>query len=139
GRPSAGDARAPWLSGPSAGGNRMGGVGPARGAGRAPRRWFYLAPAAGAPRALVSAVEPSVLAGLPGETRVYRTWQELQAGLGAILAGMRCVAMQYSPNNDVPYVARVDAGTIELVRGGGSEGGSSADPPQRVPRVWSAG
>jgi len=108
------------------------------GDGLATRRWFYLVPAAGAPRALVSAVEPSVLAGLPGETGVYRTWQELQAGLGAILAGMRRVAMQYSPNNDVPYVARVDAGTVELVRRCGSEVVSSADLVQRFEAVWSS-
>src|SRR5262245_17044198 len=108
------------------------------GDGLATRRWFYLVPTAGAPRALVSAVEPSVLAGLPGETHVYRTWQELQAGLGAILAGMRRVAMQYSPNNDVPYVARVDAGTVELVRRCGSEVVSSADLVQRFEAVWSS-
>jgi Xaa-Pro aminopeptidase len=108
------------------------------GTGLATRRWFYLVPAAGAACGLVSAVEPGALASLPGEARVYRTWQELHGALRALLAGRRRVAMQYSPNNDVPYVARVDAGTVELVRACGVEVVSSADLVQRFEAVWSA-
>ena len=108
------------------------------GEGLATRRWFYVIPACGEPRALVSAVEPGVLAGLPGAARVYRTWQELHEGLRVLLTGMRRVAMQYSPNNDVPYVARVDAGTVELVRLCGVEVLTSADLVQRFEAVWSA-
>ena len=108
------------------------------GTGLATRRWFYLVPATGAPCALVSAVEPAALASLPGETCIYRTWQELHAGLRGLLGGLRRVAMQYSPNNDVPYVARVDAGTVELVRGCGVDVVSSADLVQRFEAVWSA-
>jgi Xaa-Pro aminopeptidase len=83
-------------------------------------------------------VEPGVLDALPGERHVYRTWQELHAGLGALLGGTRRVAMQYSPNNDVPYVARVDAGTVELVRACGVEVRSAADLVQRFEAVWSS-
>jgi Xaa-Pro aminopeptidase len=108
------------------------------GEGLATRRWFYCVPADGEPRGLVSAVEPRALADLPGPVRVYRTWQELHAGLRALLDGCRCVAMQYSPNNDVPYVARVDAGTVELVRGCGADVVSSADIVQRFEAVWDA-
>ncbi|MDX2168803.1 MAG: M24 family metallopeptidase [Deltaproteobacteria bacterium] len=104
----------------------------------ATRRWFYLVPTAGAPRGLVSAVEPAALRGLPGAMRVYRTWQELHAGLAEMLAGLRTVAMQYSPLNAVPYVARVDAGTVELVRGCGVEVRTAADLVQRFEAVWSA-
>jgi len=103
----------------------------------ATRRWFYCIPAAGTPGGLVSAVEPDALAGLPGEMRVYRTWQELHAGLRTLIGGARRVAMQYSPRNDVPYVARVDAGTVELVRECGVEVTSSADLVQRCEAVWS--
>lgn len=104
----------------------------------ATRRWFYCVPAAGEPRALVSAVEPKALNELPGETSVYRTWQELHAGLRTLVRGVRRVAMQYSPNNDVPYIARVDAGTVELVRQCGVDVLSSADLVQRFEAVWSA-
>jgi len=103
----------------------------------ATRRWFYCIPATGEPRALVSAVEPGALHGLPGAVSVYRTWQELHAALPALLDGARRVAMQYSPHNDVPYVARVDAGTIELVRTCNVEVLSSADLVQRFEAVWS--
>ena len=106
------------------------------GDGLATRRWFYCVPAVGVPRALASAVEPGVLDQLPGERRVYRTWQELHAGVRALLAGCRRVAMQYSPNNDIPYVARVDAGTVELVRQCGVEVVSSADLVQHFEAVW---
>jgi Xaa-Pro dipeptidase len=106
--------------------------------GLATRRWFYLIPAVGSPRALVSAVEAGVLATLPGSSQVYRTWQELHAALGEQLAGLRRVAMQYSPNNDVPYVARVDAGTVELVRRCGVDVVTSADLVQHFEAVWSS-
>jgi Xaa-Pro aminopeptidase len=103
----------------------------------ATRRWFYCVPVDGAPRALVSAVEPGVLADVPGSTHIYRTWQELHAGVRTLLHDLRRVALQYSPNNDVPYVARVDAGTVELVRRCGVEIVSSADLVQRFEAVWS--
>jgi Xaa-Pro dipeptidase len=103
----------------------------------ATRRWFYLIPATGTPRGLVSAVEPAALQGLPGTMAIYRTWQELHAGLEQLLGGVRTLAMQYSPLNAVPYVARVDAGTVELVRTGGVEVRTSADLVQRFEAVWS--
>lgn len=85
------------------------------------RRWFYFVPAEGEPVALVSGVEAYVLQALPGRTLVFTTWQELQTCLAMVLTpGMR-VAMEYSPLNAIPYIARVDAGTVELVRASGVE------------------
>jgi Xaa-Pro aminopeptidase len=46
--------------------------------------------------------------------------------------------MEYSPNCSIPYVSRVDAGTIELVRSAGAEVVSSGDLVQRFAAVWSA-
>ncbi len=95
------------------------------------RRWFYYVPAHGTPVALVSAVESHVLHELPGERRVFRTWQEMHATLQSLLApGMR-IAMEYSPMNAIPYMSRVDAGTLELVRSFGAEVISSANLAQR--------
>jgi Xaa-Pro dipeptidase len=95
------------------------------------RRWFYFIPAAGSPTAVISAVEAHVLAMLPGKHLVFRTWQEMQEHLRTFLrAGMR-VAMEYSPLNAIPYVSRVDAGTVELIRSYGVEVASSADIAQR--------
>jgi len=95
------------------------------------RRWFYFVPAAGEPRALVSAVEPNRLDQLPGDREVYRSAAEMVSGLRNILRGARRIAMDYSPNCAIPYVSRVDAGTIELVRSLGIEPVSAADLIQR--------
>jgi len=46
--------------------------------------------------------------------------------------------MQYSPKNAIPYVAMVDAGTIELVRSSGPKVVSSADLVQKYEACWSA-
>jgi Xaa-Pro aminopeptidase len=95
------------------------------------RRWFYFVPAQGEPSALVSAVESHVLQTLPGRRFVFRTWQEMQAHLATILTPDTRIAMEYSPMNAIPYSARVDAGTLELVRQCGVEVVSSADLSQR--------
>lgn len=102
----------------------------------ATRRWFYLIPAAGEPRALVHAIEPHSLAHLPGRATRYAGRQQLEAGLKTLLTGLRRVAMEYSPGAAIPYVARVDAGTIELVRQNGVEVVSSGDLVQQFSAVW---
>ncbi len=80
------------------------------------RRWFYFVPASGQPRKLVHAIEPAMLDHLPGEKIVYLKWQELETGLQSMLSGSGTVAMEYSEKAGNPYVSRVDAGTVELVR-----------------------
>lgn len=95
------------------------------------RRWFYFVPAQGAPTALVSAVEAHVLRELPGRHLVFNTWQEMREQLAALLTRGSRVAMEYSPMNAIPYIARVDAGTVELVRSFGVEVVSSANMSQR--------
>jgi hypothetical protein len=80
------------------------------------RRWFYLIPAGGEPVAILHVIEPHATKGAPGKTVLYRSWKELEALLREHLAGKRRVAMEYSPGAAIPYVSRVDAGTIEMVR-----------------------
>lgn len=100
------------------------------------RRWYYFVPDDGPPVGLVSTVEPHRLDDLPGTTRTFFTWQEHDRALAGILRGPRRIAMQYSPRNAIPYVARVDAGTLELVRESGVEVVSSANLVQRFEAVW---
>jgi Xaa-Pro dipeptidase len=95
------------------------------------RRWFYFVPVEGEPVALVSAVEAHVLRELPGQRSVFHTWQEMRAHLASLLVRGTRVAMEYSPLNAIPYMARVDAGTVELVRSYGVEVVSSANMCQR--------
>jgi Xaa-Pro dipeptidase len=81
----------------------------------ATRRWSYLVPAEGAPRGLVHAIERHNLDALPGDKRPYSGREQLASGLKDLLRGMKRVAMEYSPGNAIPYVSRVDAGTVEAV------------------------
>jgi Xaa-Pro dipeptidase len=101
------------------------------------RRWFYLIPASGEPKKLAHAIEPAALDALPGTKQVYRRWQDLETGIATMLAGIKHVAMEYSPRNGNPYIAKVDAGTIELVRAAGAEVGSSGDLIQLFEATWS--
>ena len=93
----------------------------------ATRRWFYLVPRGAEPVAIVHVIEPQALRGAPGRSVSYRSWRELESLLRHHLAGMRRVAMEYSPGAAIPYVSRVDAGTVEMVRAAGPEVCSSAD------------
>jgi Xaa-Pro dipeptidase len=102
------------------------------------RRWFYFVPAKGAPRKLVHKIEAESLASLPGETLYYAAQDELRNNLAKVLRRAKRVAMQYSPQNEIPYVAMVDAGTIELVRSSGPKVVSSADLVQKYEACWSA-
>src|SRR5216683_60904 len=100
------------------------------------RRWFYFVPAKGTPKKLVHKIESESLAALPGETFYYAGQDELRKNLATILRGAKHVAMQYSPKNEIPYVAMVDAGTIELVRSAGAKVVSSADLVQKYEACW---
>jgi len=121
----------------------------------ASRRWFYYIPAEGEPVKIVHRIEHDKLDTLPGRRLIYMRWQQLQAYLREALNGpinepgqksvdghdgetRARVAMQYSPNNDIPYVSRVDAGTIELVRSMNVSPVTSADLVQIFEAVWSS-
>ncbi len=102
------------------------------------RRWFYLIPASGEPQALVHAIESATLTHLPGATLRYAGRTQLEQGLATLLGGLATVAMEYSPRCAIPHIARVDGGTIELVRSCGVEVVSSGDLVQRFSAVWDA-
>jgi Xaa-Pro dipeptidase len=108
----------------------------------ASRRWFYYVPAEGEPVKIVHRIEHDKLDALPGRRHIYNRWQQLHAFLRDALKGdngkkRARVAMQYSPNNDIPYISRVDAGTVELVRSMNVEPVTSADLVQIFEAVWS--
>jgi Xaa-Pro aminopeptidase len=100
------------------------------------RRFAYCVPANGTPMKLVHRIESGVLDHLPGEKTVYLRWQEFEAGVATLVRGLKRVAMEYSPRNANPYVSRVDAGTIELVRSLGIEIVGSGDLVQRFEASW---
>ncbi|MFZ2489087.1 MAG: Xaa-Pro peptidase family protein [Anaerolineae bacterium] len=96
------------------------------------RRWAYWIPAQGEPQWLVHAIELAPFHDLPTPPRSYVRWDELATQLKAMLGDARRIAMEYSPRGAIPYVSRVDAGTLELVRGLGVEVVTSADLVQAV-------
>jgi Xaa-Pro dipeptidase len=100
------------------------------------RRFFYLVPASGEPRKLVHAIETGALDHLPGKASVYLRWQELEAGVLHMLGGVKRLAMEYSPRNANPYISRVDAGTVELVKSFGVEVIPSGDLIARFEASW---
>ncbi|QDU36224.1 Xaa-Pro dipeptidase [Maioricimonas rarisocia] len=100
------------------------------------RRWLYRIPAEGEPHKLVHRIESAALDHLPGGKTVYLRWQEFEAGVADLVKGFARVAMEYSPRNANPYVARADAGTVELVRGEGADVVSSGDLVQLFEAVW---
>jgi Xaa-Pro dipeptidase len=108
--------------------------------GLATRRWFYFVRTAAQPIALVSAVEAHRLDGLPASERiVYRSEGEMSAALARMLEGCNRIAMNYSPGCAIPYVSRVDGGTLELVRATGAEVVTAADLIQRFEAVLTTG
>jgi Xaa-Pro dipeptidase len=100
------------------------------------RRFFFWIPRLGNPVKLVHRIESRALEHLPGETMVYGSWDELEICLGSILRGCSKAAMEYSPRNAIPYISKVDAGTVELVRSFGVEVASSADLLQTYACTW---
>src|SRR5215831_7690567 len=105
--------------------------------GIATRRWFYFIPAKGEPRKLLHRIEQNALDGLAGKEIVYSGWQELHKALPKLLSGARKIAMQYSPENNIPYIGLVDAGTVELLRRLKKKIVSSADLVQVFEATWS--
>ena len=95
------------------------------------RRWAYLVPRAGEPVLLVHAIEAGSMPKRPGRILTYAGYRELHERVSALLGGRRRVAMEYCPLGSIPYLSRVDAGTVELVRSFGVEVVSSADLVQQ--------
>jgi Xaa-Pro dipeptidase len=85
------------------------------------RRFFYWIPAVGSPVKLQHQIEQHILHGMPGESRVYLKWQELETQLSQMLKGAKTVAMEFSPRNAIPYLSKIDAGTVDLIRSFGVE------------------
>lgn len=101
------------------------------------RRWFYFVPVKGTPKKLVHKIEAGALAAVPGDTLYYAGQNELRENLKKAIGKAKKVAMQYSSKNAIPYVAMVDAGTVELVRSLGAKVMTSADLVQKYEACWS--
>jgi len=105
--------------------------------GLATRRLFVLLPAAGKPVAVAHKIEQHRIAGFPGEVRPYAAWRELEVELGRLVAGKK-LAMEYSGKDAVPYLDRIPAGVVELIRAAGAEVVSSSELVTSLASRWTA-
>ncbi|MBL0220551.1 MAG: aminopeptidase P family protein [Myxococcales bacterium] len=104
--------------------------------GHPSRPWFYLIPSKGEAIALVHSAEARNFDHLPGKKLTYQGYRDLAPQLKVLLKGMRTVAVEYSPKAAVPSVSRVDAGTLELIRGAGVTVRSSDTLVQYTKAIW---
>ena len=105
--------------------------------GMTTRRFFVYIPAKGAPTAITHNIEQGPWNNWPsqwGKER-YSSWRELESKLRAVVQGKK-LAMEYSPGDAVPYLDRVPAGVIEMVRDAGATIVTSADLVSRFYAVW---
>ncbi|MHC4391655.1 MAG: M24 family metallopeptidase [Planctomycetota bacterium] len=103
------------------------------------RRWFCFVSREGKASWLVHDIERGAFHHVEGEVHTYARRASITVGLRKILAGASRIAMEYSPGCNIPYVSRVDAGTIELVRGSGVDVVSSGDLVQQLLAPWPRG
>jgi len=102
------------------------------------RRWFCYVPSQGEPVWLVHRIERSHFSEVVGVVKTYTGWRELHHEMGTLLSSGGQIAMEYSPHASIPYVSRVDAGTLEWIRSFGVQVVSSADLVQRIEARWTA-
>ena len=100
------------------------------------RRWYYLIPAKGIPCSLVHHIEKGTLEHLPGKRRLYADRNQLSIELAELVSGLKHVAMEYSPHCAIPYLSRVDAGTVDSLRALNIEVVSSGDLVQEFEATW---
>ena len=101
------------------------------------RRFFVWVPTTGTPVAVTHAIEQGVWSSWPSAWKkvVYSSWQSLEQHLGALISGKR-IAMEYSPGGAVPYLDRIPAGMLELIRSSGATVVTSGDLVSRFYARW---
>jgi Xaa-Pro aminopeptidase len=105
--------------------------------GMTTRRFFVYIPRTGSPVAITHAIEQGPWLGWPANWRKekYSSWRSLESQIANLVSGKR-VAMEYSPGDAVPYLDRVPAGVLEMVRSAGATVVTSADLVSAFYAVW---
>ncbi|HUR69718.1 MAG TPA: M24 family metallopeptidase [Candidatus Thermoplasmatota archaeon] len=91
------------------------------------RRVFYWIPAHGRPTLVGSMIDAGQFKGVDASVRSYTHRASLADALVEVLKDARTVAMEYAPGGALPYVSRVDGGTLDMVRGMGKSVVPSGD------------
>ncbi len=106
--------------------------------GMTTRRVFAFIPTTGYPVALSHAIEQSQWTHWPQEwpRTVYSSWRSLEEFLEKHVKGKR-VAMEYSPGDAVPYLDRIPAGVLDMVRTAGGTVVPSGELASKFYAAWS--
>jgi Xaa-Pro dipeptidase len=107
--------------------------------GMTTRRVFAFVPTRGTPVAISHAIEQGQWHRWPESwtKEIYASWRSLESLLAKHVGGKR-VAMEYSAGDAVPYLDRVPAGVIEMVREAGATVVSSGELVSRFYASWNA-
>ena len=107
--------------------------------GMTTRRAFAFVPTRGTPVAITHAIEQAPWRHWPSawSREIYSSWRSLESLLAKHIAGKR-IAMEYSAGDAVPYLDRVPAGVIEMVREAGGTVVSSGELVSRFYATWDA-
>ncbi|MCL5028807.1 MAG: M24 family metallopeptidase [Bacteroidetes bacterium] len=100
------------------------------------RRFYYFIPKEGIPTKIVNAIEAFHLNHLPGTQLKYSSHISLSEYLKSTLKNSKTIAMEYSPLNAIPYVSKVDAGTIEQIKSYGVNVVTSGNLISLFDAVW---
>jgi Xaa-Pro dipeptidase len=103
------------------------------------RRTFAFIPTKGTPVALSHAIEQAPWRHWPREwpKEIYSSWRSLEGFLAKHVAGKR-IAMEYSPGDAVPYLDRIPAGVLDMVRAAGATVVPSGELVSRFYATWSS-
>ena len=100
------------------------------------RPCFLFIPPSGMPRLLVHHVDAGKFGGMQLDATVYSSRQSMLEGMESLVPRGSTVAMEYSPGGALPRVSKVDAGTIDMLRGLGLNVVSSGDLVQYATLRW---
>jgi Xaa-Pro dipeptidase len=102
------------------------------------RRFFVWLPTEGTPVAVTHAIEQGVWSAWPGAWKkvVYSSWKSLESHVASLVSGKR-IAMEYSAGDAVPYLDRIPAGMLELIRTTGATVVTSGDLVSQFYARWS--
>lgn len=80
------------------------------------RRVMFYIPSEGIPSLICHTIDQSNLPKLPGRLIIYKGWRDLHSQMTVLLTGAHTVAMEYFPEGAIPYLSRVDAGTVGWIQ-----------------------
>jgi Xaa-Pro dipeptidase len=102
------------------------------------RRFFVWLPIEGTPVAVTHAIEQGVWSAWPSAWKkvVYSSWKSLESQVANLVSGKR-IAMEYSAGGAVPYLDRIPAGMLELIRTTGATVVTSGDLVSHFYARWS--